>query len=113
MYIQYLSSSLFFFKDTGRRINDAGGRGIINNRCQWEEEVPLPFTLPEAARAQSLLHQQAGCSLTEQKAVELERVEKPETCTEIMAPVQKFQVPGNLKQLFLQSVSWVFLKLNK
>lgn len=105
------SAHLCFFKDTERYINGAGGRGTINNRCQWEEGVPLPFTIPEAAQAQSLLHLQAGCSLKEQRAVELERVENPETCAEIMAPIKRFQVPGNLKKLFLQSASWTFSQI--
>lgn len=103
---------LCFFKDIGRCINAAGGRGNYERQASTGRggACLCHSPAPGAAEAQSLLHLQAGRSLMEQKALELETAEKPGTCllAGIMAPVQKFQTPDNLKSSFLQSAVFFF-----
>lgn len=111
MSIYARSTSPLIFVSS-RCINAAGGRGNYERQASTGRGGVCLCHSPAlgAAEAQSLLHLQAGRSLTEQKALELETAEKPETCLSagIMAPVQKFQTPDNLKSSFLQLVVFFF-----
>ena len=62
-----ISAHLCFFKDIGRYINAAGGRGNYERQVSMGRGGACLCHSPAlgAAQTQSLLHLQAGCSLTE------------------------------------------------